>query len=152
MTRHKREISGRDFGSLEERGGGWPRTAVINQSMARRYFGEGNPLGRSFYFRNHPEEKYEIVGVVGDAIYRSLRETPKPTFYAPLYQSSDDGQATFALRTTGEPGALTADLRSVVRSLDPRPERLACVFRLENVDMPLALQQYVIPERHPLRV
>jgi predicted permease len=126
-----RLLAGRDFGPADDVGGG-PRNAVINQAMARRYFGEANPVGRTFYFRNRPSERYEIIGVVGDAIYRSLRETPAPTFYMPFYQVSRDGHATVALRVTGEPAGFAGDVRGVVRAIEPRAE-VTAIRTLANV-------------------
>src|SRR6266699_6474659 len=45
------------------------RVAVVNQSMARRYFGDADPLGKRFYIQDQPEKKFEIVGVVRDVKY-----------------------------------------------------------------------------------
>jgi predicted permease len=118
-----RLLTGSDFGPVAaEAMPGAPRTAVINQTMARRYFGDANPVGRAFYFRNRPAETFEIIGVVGDAIYRSVREKPQATFYMPFYQWSTDGRATLALRVTGETGALAGEIRGVVRSIEPRAQ------------------------------
>lgn len=47
--------------------------------MARRYFGDADPLGRRFYTTNQ-QWKFEIVGVVKDMRYMSLREPSSPTF------------------------------------------------------------------------
>jgi len=77
-------LSGRDFGVQDElriaaTNATAPRTAVINQAMVRRYFGEANPVGRRFHFAHKPETPYEIVGGVPDAKCRMLREAPPPT-------------------------------------------------------------------------
>jgi len=61
----------------------------------------------------------EIVGVVADAKYMSQREEIKPLLYTPWQQEGQNvGSMYFALRTEGEPTALTATVRQVVRELD----------------------------------
>jgi predicted permease len=92
---------------------------VINQAMARRYFGDANPVGRRFYFVHQPEKKFEIVGVVPDAKYRSLREPARPTYYVPFFQEDRGSWATLALRTRVDPRATMAGLAGVVREVDP---------------------------------
>src|SRR6266404_2557777 len=95
-------LSGRDFTLQDDRTASatkvtTPQVAVINEAMARRYFGDAIPLSRRFYFPDRPERKsqtwnagvtFEIVGVVKDAKYHSLRRESPPTFYAPYFQDS----------------------------------------------------------------
>ena len=116
-------VSGRNFGAPDERpiastNATAPRTALINQAMASRYFGKANPLGRRFYFRHRPEKLFEIVGVVPDAKYGSLREPSRPAFYVPFFQEDRGSEATFALRTSAHPRATMASLASAVREVD----------------------------------
>jgi putative ABC transport system permease protein len=95
-----------------------PLPAVINQAMARRYFGDANPLGRRFYSVIEPQQKYEIVGVVKDVRLKSLREPSPPTYYLPnIFDPGHD--AAFALRTIIAPGAMAASLRQVAQEVDP---------------------------------
>ena len=95
-----------------------PLPAVINQAMARRYFGGANPLGRRFYSVIEPQQKYEIVGIVKDVRLKSLREPSPPTYYLPnIFDPGHD--ATFALRTVSAPGAMAASLRQVTQEIDP---------------------------------
>src|SRR5439155_1347392 len=115
-------LSGREFGPQDQSPlastNAAPRTAVVNQAMARRYFGDANPLGKRFYFAHQPEKKFEIVGVVPDAKYRSLREPSPPTFYVPFFQENRGSDPTFAVRTTADPRVTMAGLVSVVREVD----------------------------------
>ncbi len=117
-------LGGRDLGPQDERlaaapVASAPRTALINQTMARRYFGDANPVGRHIHFLHRPQEKFEIVGVVADMKSNSLREPAPPTYYLPVFRQTTDMQLTFALRTTSDAGALTAGLHAVVRETDP---------------------------------
>jgi predicted permease len=95
-----------------------PLPAVINQSMARRYFGYANPLGRRFYSVIEPQQKYEIVGVVKDVRLKSLREPSPPAYYLP-YIFDPGHDAAFALRTISSPGSMAASLRQVAQEVDP---------------------------------
>jgi len=102
-------LLGRDFTQQDDQGDRATNAtastvAVINEAMARRYFGDTIPLGRRFYFPGRPERKFEIVGVVRDAKYNSLRRESPPTFYVPFFQDSGQGM-TVAVKGRGELGA-----------------------------------------------
>src|SRR5256885_5711449 len=67
-------LSGRDFGPQDERldastATNAPGVAIINESMARKYFGNASALGRRFSLFGSADRKFEIVGVVKDAKY-----------------------------------------------------------------------------------
>ena len=117
-------LSGRAFAPHDERPAGLSRTnvpvpAVINQAMARRYFGNADPLGRRFYSVIEPAQKFEIVGVVKDVRFKSLREPSPPAYYLPnIFDPGHD--AAFVLRTSmSDSGALAASIRNVTREVDP---------------------------------
>jgi putative ABC transport system permease protein len=117
-------LGGRDFGPQDERLDGStatnsPGVAIINETMARRFFGNANPLGQHFSFYNRPDRKFEIVGLVKDAKYRSLREAVPPTFYVSCFQEVRNFDMTFAARIAGKPGAVMDRLRRAVRETDP---------------------------------
>ena len=82
-------LGGRDISRSD--GPGTARVAVINMAMARKFFGGGMPVGRSFRTRigRETSEAIAVVGVVGDAKYASLTENPVPTVYLPLGQGDD---------------------------------------------------------------
>jgi predicted permease len=105
-------LAGRDF-TLQDLGR--PRVGIINQTMARYFFGSGNPLGKHVTF-DGDNRPYEIVGVVADAKYAEMREVAGRMFYFNMFQ---DGRlfSRFALRTSVEPAALTAEVRRAVRDV-----------------------------------
>ena len=114
-------ISGRSFGPPDERSAdsaNTPQIAIINQAMARRYFGDANPIGHRFHSTFHPEQKIEIVGVVKDVRHRSLRELSRPAFYLPLLRAPGR-EISFALRTMSDARALIGSLRQVAREIHP---------------------------------
>jgi predicted permease len=95
-----------------------PKVAVINQTMARKFFGEDNPIGRRFGFGG-PEDagKIEVVGVVRDAKYTSLRGETPPTAYTPYLQEAP-GQMNFAVRAAADVRGLVPAIRDAVRDVD----------------------------------
>src|SRR5204862_2463762 len=116
-------LNGQDFSPKDERldastATNAPGVAIINQSMARKYFGNASALGRRFSFFGSADRKFEIVGVVKDAKYSSLREPTPPTFYLFCFGEVRDWDMMFAVRTTGKPVAVVYSLRRAVRESD----------------------------------
>jgi predicted permease len=105
-------LAGRDFSFLDQ---GRPRVAIINQTMARYYFGNTNSIGRHVTF-DGDDQPYEIVGVVGDAKYMEIREATWRTIYLNTFQESWVG-SKFVLRTSIAPASVESDVRRTVRDL-----------------------------------
>jgi predicted permease len=95
-----------------------PKAAVINQAFARRVFPNQNPVGQRFGFSAETAMQIEIVGVVGDAKYDSLRDETPPTIYAPWLQEARIGQMNFEVRATTDPAPLLPAIRQAVREVD----------------------------------
>ena len=112
--------AGRDFSSFDTPSSPW--VAIINQSMARKYFGTASPIGRSLRIREWRAvgPPYEIVGMVGDAKYGTLREQMAPTLYLTRNQDAASGTTAYLeLRAAGgEAGALTGPARSAIGRID----------------------------------
>src|ERR1041385_8477516 len=95
-----------------------PRVAVVNQTLARRFFPDDDVLGKHVTIL-FGKRDVEIVGVVADTKYMSQREEIKPLLYTNWQQEAENiGTMHFALRTNGEPTALAATVRQTVRELD----------------------------------
>lgn len=107
-------LAGRDF-TLQDREG-TPKVAIINQTMARYYFHDANPIGRHITTRFNGN--MEIIGVVGDAKYLSLRETTSRTIYLPCFQGELPWGPAVFVRTSLPISAIAAPLRGAVRALD----------------------------------
>jgi predicted permease len=81
--------AGRDFDSHDTVGA--QPVVIVNEAFVRRFFPAGNPIGSAIQLTAGPREEYSfgsktVVGVVGDAVYSSLRDAPPPTMYHPLAQ------------------------------------------------------------------
>jgi putative ABC transport system permease protein len=95
-----------------------PLIAVVNETLARRFFPNGEALGK--YFRIHadpgkPEPPIQIVGLVKDAKYESLREEAHATAYFPIAQVTEPvEEQVFELRTATRPSALIPSVQEAV--------------------------------------
>ena len=79
-------IAGRDFTASD--GDGRPLVAVINASMAAKYFGRENPIGRRLTMGEGPASRsVEVIGVVRDSVYQELQEEPRRIAYVPYMQA-----------------------------------------------------------------
>ncbi len=124
---------GRPF-STDDKGNSQP-VAIINETLARRFFANENPVGKTLWMG--PPEKLVppdllgvvgrfprrvIVGVVPDIKGGSLNQPTPSLVYAPLTQYRREGWSNnlmMAVQTTTPPEALTAAIREQVRALDP---------------------------------
>jgi predicted permease len=100
------------------------KIAVINQTMAEKYFGRQDPLGRELdveALRNAPEPlanpRFQIVGVVSDIKNDGVRRPVVPEAYVP-YTLAGYGAYTVYVRTVGNPAALSTALEGQVLTLD----------------------------------
>ncbi len=135
-------LAGRDFVWQEanNKPGQFPKTAIVNETMARQYFGADNPVGRRFGWGDPAVEtiKYdiEIVGVVKDANYGNLREKPRPLVYFP-----SPGGTLVVVRASGEAAALSATIRREIQSVDRSLEILSVITVAELVDSALVQER-----------
>ncbi len=97
------------------------QVAVVNEAMARQFFPGQHPIGRRFWFgRERSGAPIEIVGVVRDAKYASLRAPAPPTAYVPYTQSRTPLAAmVYEVRTDGDPLALSNSIRRAVADIVP---------------------------------
>ena len=101
---------------------GAPPAVVINETLARTYFGSEDPVGRRLLFSRArpggpPPTPWTIVGVVRDEKQNALDEDVRPAVYASHRQDSSLG-LTIVVRSTADPAQLIPALRSELRSLD----------------------------------
>jgi predicted permease len=114
-----------------------PKVAVINETAVRRYFPNENPIGRHFGSSIETAGQLEIVGVLRDAKYRSVRDPVPPTMYVPYLQHPRTPQTVFQVRTAGEPGGVTGAIREAVRQIDPNLPLLNVSTQVEQVEQSL---------------
>ena len=97
---------------------GEPDVIVVNETAARRYFPEGDAIGRRIGFWG-PTLR-EIVGIVADEKLHGLTADTPPAMYVSMYQAPPlGGRMTLMLRSEVPPVTLVEGVREVMRSVDP---------------------------------
>jgi predicted permease len=114
-------LAGRVFGP-EDRPGSLP-TVIVNETFAKRYFGGGNPVGRTFQLvSNNAEDRrhYQIVGLVRDTKYFELREEFTPIGFFPAAHETDPGPyLDLLVRSDMALASLTPTLTRAIREIAP---------------------------------
>jgi predicted permease len=116
-----------------------PPVAVVNEAMARRYWGTSDVVGRRYSHDGAPNSSVEIVGVVKDVKVASLTEEPRPQFYRSLDQQGGF-VVSYIVRSTGAQASMPGTLSRVVREVDPKLP----ILQTATMDEYLT-QQLVIP-------
>jgi putative ABC transport system permease protein len=93
---------------------------IVNQELARQYFGSADPIGRHVRFGGAASANpwMRIVGVVGNVLSDRVEQAPRPMLYRPLTQASSLSMA-IVVRTSGDPARLAEPLTRAVRDADP---------------------------------
>ena len=135
-------LSGRDFSDDDQ--AGTPKVAIVNEAMARHYFGDASPIGRHISVPdwNGDASWLTIVGVMGDTKTRDLRESPAPMIYLPLFQSVV-GAVTFEVRTALDPHLLANPILQAVKATDSRLTVSDVKTLTEQVDQSLIQERLI---------
>jgi putative ABC transport system permease protein len=111
-------ISGRNFGVEETIDRPW--VVVVNQTFAKNYFPNEDAVGNRIRFTYSPKEPYrQIVGIVGDTAEVDLTDAHPPIIYCPNNQGANTF-INYLVRTSGDPSAIIAAVRSTLREMDPQ--------------------------------
>ena len=115
----RRLPAGREFEAGDEQSK--TLAGVINETMAHKYFGSSNPIGKRIWFDHDHPQPLDIVGVVADSKHNSLREEPMPEFWLPFSRPSGDEPSfcSFQVRYTGDKAGVGAAIRSAVKEVAP---------------------------------
>jgi putative ABC transport system permease protein len=116
-----RLVTGRDFGPGDVEGA--PPVAIVNEELARRMYGRVEVIGQRFRARRRDGlgERIEIIGVVADTTWGSLREERQPIVYSALSQIAEPGRGmNFVMRTDGQVRLLGPVVKAAVADVNPR--------------------------------
>lgn len=111
-------LRGRAFNETDRMGA--PLVSIISQSLAERYFGDEDPIGKRFKVggADRPRNPWtEIVGVVGDVKYSGLDAPVEPAYYQPLTQNFW-GSSYLVVRGQANPNILVPAIREQIWALD----------------------------------
>jgi predicted permease len=111
-----------------------PKVAVINEAAVRKFFPDGvNPIGAKFGSSPETSGQLEIVGVLRDAKYDSVRDAPPATMYVPFRQTRL-GSAVFEVRTAAAPAGVMGSMREIARQIDPNLPLTDVSTQIEQVE------------------
>lgn len=109
-------VAGRAFTASDREGS--PRVVIVNETMARRYWPDSNPIGQRLYMSEYDQPPYEVVGVCRDHKVRSVGEPPRPYLHTPWLQSKHQA-IDLAVRVAGPAEAALPMLKKAILGLDP---------------------------------
>ena len=121
-------LSGREFTRADDEAA--PLVAVVDETMAARYWPGKDPLGRSLVLKGQPRR---IVGVAKAAAYNQLLETPAPFFYVPLRQNFSPSTG-LQIRTNLSPAAMAPVLAREIHALDANVSPFEVISMREQLD------------------
>lgn len=115
---------------------------LVNETFVRQYYPHANPLGKNITqghgttasgsaWPTHPSSEWQIVGVIGDTKYNTLRRKTPAVVYLP-FTSSYGGY--FELRTAGDPHALVQTVRTIATDIDPQLPLSRITTQTEQID------------------
>lgn len=125
-----------------------PKVVVINEAAARKYFPDDSPIGQRFGFSIEDSGQLEIVGVLRDAKYNSVRDPTPPTMYVPYLQTRFGGPV-FEVRTAGDPVGAMGAIREAVRQIDPSVPLQDMSTQMEQIERRF-LQEKVFAQAYAL--
>ena len=108
-------LKGRSFAESDD--AKHPRVVVIDETLARQYFGSEDPLGKRIVLPWGAQEPRQIIGVVGAVRDSSLSAAPEPTIYFPLMQGPDQTMS-MVVRTTVPQDTILNAIRNAIWSVD----------------------------------
>jgi predicted permease len=132
-------LAGRTLGPQDDTN--TPKIVVVNQTFANKFFPNENPIGKRFTYDPKKPDELEIVGVCKDAKYTSQRDDTPPTVYSSYKQERPLTNGTFEVRTTSDPSATIASVRSVVREIEPNLPVSNVKSQVEQADETLRMER-----------
>lgn len=111
-------LRGRTFTDFDNESA--PLVAIVNQTMAERFWPNQDPIGKRFTLNNigQPSQTVQIVGLAGNGKYAFIAEDPTPFFYVPLTQNFTSLR-TLQIRSSVPPDTMIAEVRRQIHALAP---------------------------------
>jgi predicted permease len=109
-------VRGRTFTASDDANS--PPTAIISETMAKRFWPGIDPVGRTFHLDGDSATRFTVVGIVGDVREASLERDPTPQMYLSIDRSALQSIG-IVVRSSLPPAAILARIESAVRAVDP---------------------------------
>jgi predicted permease len=131
-------LQGRNFAAIDTPTS--PSVAIVNESMARKYWPNQNPLGKRFRTQKYDGKEYEVVGVSADYKVSTVGEISTPYIHYAVSQRPDAAEQILA-RTRGDAGVLLNAMRRELTALEPN------VLFLDNQTMDAQVAATLLPAK-----
>ena len=119
-----------------------PRVAVVNETFAKKYFPNENPVGKRFTFDPKKPDEVEIIGLAKDAKYTRQRDEIPPTAYVSWRQELRGMSfATMEVRTAGDPNNMIAAVRQAMREVEANLPLVNVRTQIEQADTTLRMER-----------
>jgi predicted permease len=147
-----REFDARDEGAVpappkgvnDGRSNGYSHV-IVNESFAKKYFGDGDPVGRHIGFGGNPGTPMplEIVGVVRDSKYTGVRDAIPRTIFLPLLEERTPSSINVYIRTTADTATVFSAARRTVHDLDASIPVYNLRTLERQIDRSLVIERFV---------
>jgi len=139
-------LEGRGFVAGDTSEDGKLANVIVNEAFVRRFLQGQNPIGRQFANgKEFTKPQYEIVGVVNDTNYRSLREIPPPIYYAYKFgPTAYPNSFILHVRTHGDPQAIIQPMRKLLQSIDSTVPFYQVATLSEEIDRSLWQERMLV--------
>lgn len=117
-----------------------PKVAVVNQTFARRFLGEGPTVGRRFSYTDQKSDSFEIVGLISDARVDDIRKVAPAMVYYPIAQRPVS-IASLDIRTNAAPQSSTIEVRQAIEDVDHRLPIVQISTLSDQIDRNLTQQR-----------
>jgi putative ABC transport system permease protein len=107
---------------------------IINDTLARRFFPNEDPIGERLFVGFSPQTPRRIVGVVGDERHNTLRDAPTPGVYTPYFQVPWSRSMSLAVRSRTQPAAVLAAVREQIRAV----AQAAPIYEVKTMEQVMA--------------
>ncbi len=94
-----------------------PKVVIVNETMARQYWPNQDPIGKTVRLRDRTGPQALVIGIARDGKYQALNEPQQPFVFLPMSQRYRPA-VTMIVLATGDPAALAAPVRAQVKTLD----------------------------------
>ena len=129
-----RLVNGREFREQDDEKSA--RVAIVNETMARRFWPGENPIGKRFSLGGTDAPMIEVVGIAQDGKYAGLTEDPRSFVYRPIWQSYS-GSSNLIVRSRTDPEPLLATLRGEIAALDPQLPISSAKTMVDHLNFPM---------------
>jgi predicted permease len=114
-------------------------SVIINETAARKYFPGEDPIGQRVGQSPEESSQSQIVGIIRDTKYDSVREAAPPTIYTSIRPGTRS--VMVMVRTAGEPAAMTEMVRAALLKVDPDVPMTAVTTQSDQVDARFAQER-----------